>query len=77
MADIPASENRPNPIERGRAEFGGITLDWKDKELLLGWFAETPFKNVVWVRLIQLRLGWPPIGYLCGFIFTDEGGIRR
>lgn len=41
------------------------------KAVLLGWLALTEVINVQWVRLITLRLGWPPIHSWSGFTSPD------
>lgn len=39
----------------------------QDRAIGLVWTADTGLKNVIWVRWITLRLGWPPIVWLTCF----------
>lgn len=44
----------------------------KDKELLLVWLAQTEVSNVVYLRALKLRWGWPPIIWLSCFTDIEE-----
>ena len=44
----------------------------EDKAICLVWRAETEVRNVLWVRLIILRLGWPPIRHIEAFMYQDK-----
>jgi len=46
-----------------------IDFSWSDKAIILGWFAETSMANIIWMRLITIRWGWPPVR--CVECFTD------
>ena len=43
-----------------------------DKALILSWVAETGAKNVTWMRILTLRLRWPPWHCETAFVFTEE-----
>jgi len=61
---------------RGPTVFSGVNLSWRDKAVILNWGAETEVQNVMWVRFIVLRFGWPPLTYLEAFTPTpieEEG----
>ena len=44
----------------------------EDKAICFVWRAETEVRNVLWLRLVILRLGWPPIRHIEAFTFIDE-----
>jgi len=53
----------------GPSEFG-ITCSWRDKAIILAWVAETEAPNVIWMRMVVLKLSWPPIRHVA--TFTDK-----
>jgi len=55
-------------IEVGPSYFGGVTFLWKARSIMLSWWADTPFKNLRWFRIILLRLKWPPIKWISGIL---------
>lgn len=49
-----------------------VALSRRHRAILLCWTAETELPNVLWVRLIVLRFGWPPVNHIEAFK-VDEG----
>jgi hypothetical protein len=47
--------------------FRGVTLDKPSKTLLFVWLAETEVSNIILVRFLTLRLGFPPIKVVTAF----------
>ncbi len=45
-----------------------ITPSWKDKAIILGWAAKTDLANVIWHRIVVLKLGWPPFRRITTFL---------
>lgn len=44
----------------------------EDKAICFVWRAETEVRNVLWVRLVIVRLGWPPIRHIETFMYRDK-----
>lgn len=43
--------------------------------ILVSWGSQTAIGNVVWLRLVYLKLGWPLIQFFSGFFsLRDEAG---
>lgn len=55
-----------------RLEFNGIVFDRPNKTLVLTWWAETEAQNVSLVRWVAVRLRWPPIRVIEGFMDNRE-----
>ena len=44
----------------------------KARVIALTWIAETSAVNMLWVRCLTIRLGWPPIRWTHCFTDIDE-----
>lgn len=40
--------------------------------LILAWVAETEAPNILWVRVVTLKIGWPPLHWVSGFTDRNE-----
>ncbi|MBA7651753.1 hypothetical protein ES703_59572 [subsurface metagenome] len=54
----------------GPASFG-ITWSWRDRAIILSWVAETEAPNLIWMRMVVFKLGWPPIRHVVNFTDRD------
>lgn len=54
------------------AEFAGIVIDRKGRQLIFKWFARTEIKNITYMSLLVFRLGWPPVRRVKGFVGNDN-----
>lgn len=56
-------------LSRGPAEF---SIRLSRRALILSWRAETEAPNVGWVTVLTLKIGWPPLHWVRGFIDWNE-----
>lgn len=49
-----------------------VVASREDKAICFCWRAETEVRNVLWMRIITLKLAWPPIRHVEAFTFIDE-----
>lgn len=54
-------------LRTGSLKFNKAALDNKQRALVLTWYADTEVLNVVAMRVVVLRLSWPPIQWLNAF----------
>lgn len=47
-------------------------FDWIKGGILLTIAQETAIVNMIWLRTVTVRFGWPPIERKAGFVSTDE-----
>ena len=60
----------------GKAEFGGVVLNRKKKQIILQWFAETEIRDMIYMHLLIFRLGWPPVRRIQGFVNRDNPALK-
>jgi len=58
-------------LEVGKPEFH-LIFSRQDKAIILAWCAETQLANVVWLRMVVIRWGFPPIKITDTFLVEGE-----
>ena len=69
--DIIARRGQGVRVQIGQVHFLGTTVLPRDRALILQWGATTDLANIVWVRLIVLRLGRHPFRKFTGLVDTE------
>lgn len=53
-------------LRRDAAEFS-VHLSRRGRALILSWIAETEAPNIIWVRMVTLKIGLPLLRWVSGF----------
>jgi len=59
-----------NQVERGPSTFHA-EVSQAEKAIILGWVAETQFRNIYWYHIVVVRWSWPFIRHVEAYV-TDE-----
>ena len=63
-------EKRKLCLDTGPLKFFGAERDKPNRAVAFFWMAETEVPNIILMRIIVLRLRWPPIKWVT--MFTDR-----
>lgn len=58
-------------------QFTGVAFDKPNKTLVFCWIAETEVSNIILIRLLALRLRFPPIKIVTAFTDKREYEYER
>ncbi len=61
-------EGRNLDLDLGPASFGGVHWDGTTRGVFWLWLSETQFPNIFVATSLELRLGWPPVRCLRGWL---------
>ena len=70
MDESKGVQGRKLCLRKGPVSFGA-DFYWREATIVLGWVAETSAPNMVWMRIISIKLGWPPVRWVTAFTDTD------
>jgi len=59
-------------MELGPRYFRGFVWEKTARALVMTWAADTPFRNLRWVRYVVFRLGWPPVKWISGVLDIES-----
>lgn len=54
-------QERKLRLKTDKLQFNRLAFDWKAKAAVFTWYADTEVPNIALVRIVVVRLGWPPV----------------